>query len=738
MSHPITDSLNPRQKEAVESWQGPLLILAGAGSGKTRVLTHRIAYLIGACDVRPWQILAVTFTNKAAREMRERVEKLLGQNAREVMLGTFHACCLRILRRESAHLGFERDFVIYDVDDQLRLLKSILQDLNINEKMTPPRSVHNRISTAKNHLIPPGQYLEHVADPTFLDERVARIYTEYQRQLHRNGAMDFDDLIMKPIELFKQYPQILDRYQERFKFILVDEYQDTNHAQYVLINLLAEKYRNICCVGDDDQSIYGWRGADISNILSFEKDYPEAKVVRLEQNYRSTSVILKAASAVVRHNAMRKGKELWTDQEGGHPIVLLESQDEREEADEIVNEIRAITDSKPGVDLGDIAILYRTNAQSRVFEDSFRWSKIPYTIVGGLRFYERREIKDALAYLRLVVNPDDTMSLMRIINVPRRGIGNTTIDRLNDYAREHDISVAEAIQHIDQIDTISAGLKGKVREFGHLIRRYQQARTELAPHEIAEGLLSEAGYLAYLRTEYGKEAEDRLENITELFTALKTHTEEAIDPSLETFLSDVALVADVDQWDDKQRSVTLMTLHSAKGLEFQHVFIAGLEDGLLPHASSIDEPGQLEEERRLFYVGITRAKKVLYLSYALTRRRYGYEPMATMPSRFVGEIPQQFVQESAKARAKKRSSKQSGPPQRQSVISSYQKSKPASTPKSSGKGLFAVGERVQHASFGAGKITHCEGNGDNQKVTIMFDDNTRRKLIVKYANLTRI
>ncbi len=739
MSQSILDGLNPQQHVAVTSWQGPLLILAGAGSGKTRVLTHRIAYMISQKNVNPWNVLAVTFTNKAAREMSARVEKLLSQKSKEILLGTFHSCCVRILRRECHQLGFERDFIIYDSDDQQKLIKNILESHDINEKITTPRYVQSAISRAKNNLVGPDEYLRFVSEPTFIDEKIANVFRDYQRQLKANGAMDFDDLIGITIQLFRQFPAVLERYQERFRYILVDEYQDTNHTQYVLIKLLAEKYRNLCCVGDDDQSIYGWRGADIHNILNFEKDFPETTIVRLEQNYRSTANILKAASAVVRNNTMRKGKELWTDNTAGNQITVTETFNERTEADNIVTQIRSMMQFQRGLSLNDFAILYRTNAQSRVLEEAFRWSRIAYSIVGGLRFYERKEIKDAIAYLRIISNPIDALSLLRIINVPRRGIGNTTIERLQAYAESHACTLFEAMHHADELDALTSGLKRKVGEFVQLIERYQQKKGTTPLDSLAKDLLEESGYMAALKIEYGPERDERLSNIQELLQALKNHQEEADEPSLENFLADVALVSDVDQWDDKSEAITLMTLHSAKGLEFKYVFISGVEDGLLPHFSSQDSLAQLEEERRLFYVGITRAQQELYLSYAQNRSRYGSESVATLPSRFLREIPEDILNDvSTNKKRAKRVSAQSIPESsavKVNLASIMPASKPA--PVVTENTAFKVGDLVTHSSWGSGKIISSEGNGDNQKVTVRFSDRSEKKLMIKFANLVK-
>ncbi|OQY28668.1 MAG: DNA helicase PcrA [Candidatus Cloacimonetes bacterium 4572_55] len=735
----ILKDLNPPQKEAVVTWQGPLLILAGAGSGKTRALTHRIAYLIAVQNIAPRQILAVTFTNRAAKEMRARVETLLDDHAKGIMLGTFHSCCLRILRRECHHIGFNNDFVIYDTDDQSRILKSVLQDLKINDRIVTPRIAQSRISRAKNKLIIPEKYLQSIKEPSFLDEQIVKVYKKYQEGLRANGAMDFDDLIVNAIELFDQFPEVAEHYQDRFRYVLVDEYQDTNHMQYKLIRQLTKKYQNICCVGDDDQSIYGWRGADIKNILNFESDYPEAKIIRLEQNYRSTSNILKAASAVVRVNRMRKVKELWTKNQDGSTISAFEAQTEREEADEIVSQIKKIMQFHPEVKLNDFAILYRTNAQSRSLENGFQLSRIPYTVVGGLRFYERKEIKDALAYLRLVTNTVEEMSLRRIINVPRRGIGSTTIERLSNFSKLNKCTMYQAMERCDEIATLSSGLKRKVINFVDMIERFQEKKKQVPMDDFAQHVLQETGYYAHLKSEYGPDREDRLENIQELLSALKTHEEEVIDPSLENFLADVTLVADVDQWDDDQDSVTLMTLHSAKGLEFKYVFITGLEEGLLPHFSSLEIPEQLEEERRLFYVGITRAQEKLFLTHALNRNRYGNESLPSTPSQFIKEIPEELIEELTRTtRRNKRRTKFSTVESSARKVDIDQYEQEVEAPEDNDSIVLKVGDQVRHPSWGVGEILTCKGKGDRQKVTVRFHNGMQKRLMVKFANLTKV
>lgn len=630
----ILDDLNPPQREAVEYLGGPLLVLAGAGSGKTRVLTYRIVYLIGAAKVNPWNILAVTFTNKAAGEMKERVEKLMGYRSRNMWIGTFHSRCVRILRKECEFLGYPSNFTIYDADDQLSLMKKTLKQMNVSHKQYPPKSILEKISGAKTILLTPQEYASHTK--SYFEEMVAKIYKTYQESLKSCNAFDFDDLISKTVELFKENPKILKKYANRFKHILVDEYQDTNYAQYVLLVQLASIHKNLCVVGDEDQSIYSWRGAEIRNILEFEQDFPDAKVIKLEQNYRSTKRILDAATSVVKNNINRKGKILWTENKRGGKIYLFHKKDEREEARSTIDLIQHEICQTGKLNLRDFCVLYRTNAQSRALEEAFRRADIPYTIVGGIKFYERKEIKDLLAYLKVVVNPADDVSMRRIVNVPPRGIGETTIKNFDTLMEDFGISLYEAMSRVDET-SLPNSKKDKIKKFIKLLNGYRKLKKKVDAYELLSKIENDIGYLNILEKERTIEAESRIENVRELLASVKNFTVEADDPSVEAYIAEVTLLTDIDRWDEKKDVVTLMTAHNAKGLEFPVVFITGLEEGLFPHASSLYPPSELEEERRLFYVGLTRAKRKVYLSYADRRSRFSGR--FQFPSRFIMEIP---------------------------------------------------------------------------------------------------
>lgn len=654
--------LNDKQKDAVRSTKGPVLIIAGPGSGKTKTLTYRIAYLIKQEGVRPENILAVTFTNKAAGEMRSRVGDLLKKiegsscadtdpndpfsvyfqrNTSLPLIGTFHSLCVRILREDAEVLGFRRDFVIYDSDDQLGIVKDAMKELNLSSEQFNPRSVHAAISDAKNALRTPEQAIN-MADSLFM-ENVARIYGLYQKRLLECNALDFDDLIMQTTILFAGKPQILQKYQERFHYVMVDEYQDTNHAQYKLIDLLSKKHRNLCVVGDDWQSIYRWRGADIQNILDFEKNYPEAKTVLLEQNYRSTQSILDAAYGVISKNRNRKDKNLWTDKKGGKPIMIYEAANEKGEAEFIISEIAKLNRGTEGqkVNLNDIAILYRMNAQSRAIEESFLQFGVPYKIVGGIKFYSRREVKDVMAYLRFVQNPSDLASLERIINVPVRKIGKATLDKIRSEMR---IGGKDFIETI--LDYSGKGLTkdklGKLQKMADMLRDFKEKIKTMETDEFLEYVLKEIDYENYIK-DGTDEGESRWENVREIFSALSKYQKLGAEEGIKAFLEDVALVSDVDEMDDKSESVTMMTLHGAKGLEFDTVFMVGLEEGLLPHSRSLQDENEMEEERRLCYVGMTRAKRNLYLTYARTRKIFG-AIQANTESRFLSDIPSRLVE----------------------------------------------------------------------------------------------
>ncbi|MFI5341827.1 MAG: ATP-dependent helicase, partial [Candidatus Methylomirabilales bacterium] len=637
---PILADLNPPQEEAVLHAEGPLLILAGAGSGKTRVITRRIAYLIGRRGVQPWQILAVTFTNKAADEMRRRVEQLLGARGLTVALGTFHSTCVKILRKWHRELNLRSSFVIYDDADQLSLIKDCLKTLDWSERTLNPRGVAARISRAKNEMLTPGEYATVAND--FTEERTAKIYALYQDRLRASHAVDFDDLLMLTVLLFRDKPHVLQYHQNLWRYVLVDEYQDTNHAQYQIVNFLSRAHGNLCVVGDDDQSIYRWRGADLNNILDFEQDHPGCKVIRLEQNYRSSQNILDAAGGVVAHNIGRKGKTLWTENPAGEPIVLFQARDEQAESDFVVRTIRGLA-AENGYTLDDFAIFYRTNAQSRVLEDALRREVTPYVIVGGLRFYERKEIKDILSYLRLVANPDDAQSFKRIVNVPPRGIGQATLDKLAGLAIAERTSIWEACKLMGERKILGPRAVKALAELVALIERTRTKLEVITVPELILELLETTGYLADLKNEGTVEAESRIENLQELVSAAREFLERSEDQSLQAFLDSVALIADIDELAEGSGAVTLMTLHSAKGLEFPVVFITGMEEGVFPHARAMTDDDELEEERRLCYVGMTRAKDRLFLSAALSRRLYNNDAF-NLPSRFLDEVPVPLVE----------------------------------------------------------------------------------------------
>ncbi|MBI2859265.1 MAG: UvrD-helicase domain-containing protein, partial [Chloroflexi bacterium] len=634
----ILAELNPAQKEAVEAVSGPVLILAGPGSGKTRVITHRIAYLIRVCGVSPYRIMAVTFTNKAAREMRERLEQLVSYAVNDLTLGTFHAICARILRRDGRAIDIDSNFVIYDDDDQLSLLKRSLQELDLDPKQYAPRSVATAISAAKSRLLTPGEFLRQ--GRSYFDEITARVYERYQQRLRESKALDFDDLLMMTVLLFRQHPEVLEKYQSRYLHLLVDEFQDTNLVQYELIRQIGGKYRNICVVGDPDQSIYSWRFADLRNILSFEKDFPEAKVVLLEQSYRSTKTILETASRLISANQQRKPKELWTKNEPGEPVTAVETYTEQEEAQFVISEIDRLVGGGQ-FSLGDFAVMYRTNAQSRAIEEAFIRYGMPYRLVAGTRFYERREVKDVIAYLRLIQNPDDSVSLMRIINIPQRGIGEQSQSRLAAWAKSLGVSPFEALRLLAKeppaADNPFAPHTTKVlAAFFNMIEDFIALRREKDMVDLFDSVVERTGYRSYLFS--APDGEERWDNVMELRGVAQEQRELPPPEGLSAFLEGVTLVSDVDSLEEGITAVTLITLHQAKGLEFPVVFIVGMEEGLLPHYRSLDDPVQMEEERRLCYVGITRAKKKVYLVRAFRRTLMG-RSMVTAPSRFLSDIP---------------------------------------------------------------------------------------------------
>ena len=680
----LLESLNPTQLDAVTHTEGPLLILAGAGSGKTRVLTHRISYILEQGLAGPDGILAITFTNKAAQEMKERVALLVGPDSRKMWVSTFHAFCARLLRVHAEKLGYKREFTIYDGADQVRLVKRSIIELDKDPKRFSPRSFASQISAAKNRLQSADDFLRN--SEGYMAENVAEVYELYQRRLYENNAMDFDDLLMQTVALLEVFPEVRERYQTRFKYISVDEYQDTNHAQYRLVNILAAGHRNLCVVGDDDQSVYSWRGADIRNILDFERDYPEAGVVKLEQNYRSTQTILNAANAVVSNNASRKAKELWTSGDTGGRIRIFTASDEYAEARFVVSEMERLMDS--GSSPRDIAAFYRTNAQSRALEDVLVREGVRYQVIGGVKFYERAEIRDAMAYLSVVSNPADSGSLERIINVPKRGLGATSVARLQEYAGREGISLYDALA-----EAAEAGLSGKAQkscgEVRELFEGWRVAAREVPPAEIIRAVLDESGYKRELEAERTVEAESRLENLEELINAAGEYERVEPEPTLDGFLQEQALYSEADKAVG-EGSVTLMTLHNAKGLEYRHVFVVGMEEGTFPHARSLDEQN-LEEERRLCYVGITRAMETLTLSYAKLRSNWG-EREYQMPSRFLSEIPEEFKEGSIPNIG-------SGGwgAARRSLGGGMERAAPETA-------LFSVGEKVRHAKFGVGEV----------------------------------
>ena len=709
----LLESLNPVQREAVQHTEGPLLILSGAGSGKTRVITHRIAHLIRHHGVSPYNILAVTFTNKAAEEMRTRLENLIGPSP--LWVATFHSTCAQILRRDIHHLGYERSFTIYDTSDQQTLIKELIKTLQL--RLNNPGPVIGEISRAKSDFVSPEEYTKRALG--FFETSVAQIYPMYQDFLRENNALDFDDLIKLTVELFNDNPNVLEYYQDKFRYILVDEYQDTNRGQYLLVNALAQKHQNICVVGDDDQSIYAFRGADINNILDFEKDYSNTKVLRLEQNYRSTQNILDAAYHVIHNNQRRKEKQMWTENKKGSAITLHEATEDISEADYVLRQIREWRGR--GRKYGDCVVFYRINAQSRTFEDALRGANVPYQIVGGIRFYERMEVKDIMAYMRVIVNPADTVSIKRIINVPRRGIGVATVQKIEDFAYEEGIPLFEAIQRVGEVPTLNNGAKNKVRAFAELIASFN---ANDPPSRTAEDLLDRTDYLRVLRSEGTIEAQSREENLQELVAAVTEYEESETEPTLTSFLEKITLASDIDNMEDKSDVVTMMTLHSAKGLEFPIVFMVGIEEGLLPHQRSYDTEAELEEERRLCYVGITRAQEHVYLTYARSRRLYR-EIDYRIPSRFIEEIPPELVNQASPYESPRRP-----------VVSSYDPDEPDFEEEVSFP--YDVGDVVYHAKFGRGKVTAISGYGYEMRITVRFERGSEKVLAAAHARLQRV
>ncbi len=721
---PLLADLNPPQRQAVATTDGPLLVVAGAGSGKTRVLTRRIAHLIHDLNVAPHSILAITFTNKAAAEMRDRVADLVGPMARSMWVQTFHSACSRILRREAHRLGYRSAFSIYDSADSLRLLTMCVKDLDMDPKRFPPRNIRAAISAAKNELVDYESYAR--TDTGFFHEKVADVYRLYQQRLVEASAMDFDDLLMVTVELLQAFPEVLAQYQDQFQYVLVDEYQDTNHAQYVLVRLLTEKSRNLCVVGDGDQSVYAFRGADIRNINEFEKDFPDARIVLLEQNYRSTETILDAANAVIGHNAARKPKRLWTDLGKGEPIILFESQDEHDEAAFIAEKVGEL--AHDGINANDIAVFYRTNAQSRVIEEVLVRFGVPYQVIGGLKYYDRREVKDALAYLRALTNPSDTVALKRIINVPKRAIGDTSIAHVDRYAESQRISFWEALRRVPDNPRLSGRAANAITEFVALMD-HLAFQMQAGPKAALEAILVETGYMDWVRSERTIESMGREENLRELVSAAETFEEEGpmsigLDEwseadgarRTELLLESVSLVTDVDSFEDTE-VVTLMTLHNAKGLEFPVVFMTGMEDGVFPHMRALGDPTELEEERRLCYVGITRAQQRLYLTRSVMRSLWGSSNYNSA-SRFLSEIPAHLTVTAKRARR----------------LAHRETAGRTDHRRMDGSDL-ATGDRVRHSHWGVGTVRHVVGSGERAEVLVNFDAQGDKRLMLSMAPL---
>ena len=714
----ILAALNPAQRQAVETIEGPLLILAGPGSGKTRVITFRIAYLVKDCGMNPRHIMAVTFTNKAAQEMKERLRQLLGQAYETLTLGTFHAICARVLRSEGNAVGLDSRFVIYDEADQINVIKQILEEFDLDPKQYSPRALHSAISAAKSRLITPEDHAKLVN--SYFEEIVQRVYPRYQQLLSQSQALDFDDLLMKTALLFEEHPQVLNRYQSRYVHILVDEFQDTNVAQYALIKQLAGKYCNICVVGDPDQSIYSWRSADLRNILSFEKDYPQAKVVFLEQNYRSTRTILDVASAIISANTQRKPKNLWTENEVGSKIAVMKNYSEEEEAQSIVNEIENVI-NEDHISFKDCAVMYRVNAQSRALEEAFVRYGIPYKLIGGTRFYQRQEVKDIIAYLRVIQNLQDNVSLTRIMNVPPRGIGLRTLSRLQTWTSSHNISLYEALKETVRENAFpSPATHRALTAFSHLIDEFIGKSHELSPLELLKEIVERTGYRKYILTK--EDGEERWENIMELKSVAGEYSQLNHEKAMTAFLEKVSLVSDIDELDEKADAVTLITLHQAKGLEFPTVFIVGIEEGILPHRKSFDDLGEMEEERRLLYVGATRAQKRLFLSYSRRRSLFG-SSSTNQPSRFLKNIPPELV--TTKSLWEEDLSLPDG---------GYSQSSPHPPPIS----ILKVGDHVCHSKFGTGIVMNCLPTRDDQEVTIAFEEAGVKKLLASLANLEKL
>lgn len=744
MTVDCTYGLNPQQAEAVINTEGPILIMAGAGSGKTKVLTCRVANLLQK-GVRPYRILAITFTNKAAAEMRERVNNMSGPAAKDVWLFTFHAFCARFLRMEIDKLpGYGGNFAIYDTADSQNLIKQILKEMNLDDKRFQPSGILSRISNAKNALQDAAAFARQAGD--FYEQKVADIYSRYEQKLQLNNALDFDDLLMLSIKLLQENKEVREKYQDRFDYLLVDEYQDTNHAQYLLTKFLAAKHRNICVVGDADQSIYGWRGADIQNILDFEKDYPDAKVIKLEQNYRSTQIILDAANAVIENNTGRKPKNLWTENKSGADIIYFQAVDERDEARFVIEQLQNLqrTENKK---LGDMAILYRTNTQSRIFEEMLIKSGISYNMVGGLKFYERKEIKDIIAYLRVIFNPADSLSLLRIINVPKRGIGDASLAKIQAYAAANNVSLFEAVSNAAAIDGLSSRFVSKLDDLAGIIFELMNLASEAPVEDLIDRVLRDTGYLEELENERTPQAQSRIDNLHELISVAQEFAASEEENNLENFLAHVALVSDIDDTELGEDAITLMTLHSSKGLEFPVVFLVGMEEGLFPHARTLMDETEIEEERRLCYVGITRAKEKLFLSSTKMRTIYG-NTVTYPPSRFLQEIPARLVKTikrqerfSALENFKQVSEKYSARPQKPASTfnpHSFMPQKPAAAAGGTAGTRFNTGDRVSHSKWGEGMVVSVKDSPDGQEVKVAFAGAGVRSLLTKYAVLKKL
>ncbi|MCX6173852.1 MAG: UvrD-helicase domain-containing protein [Ignavibacteriales bacterium] len=719
----ILNQLNDAQRQAVEYNSGPHMIVAGAGSGKTRVLMHKIAFLIDK-GLDPAEILALTFTNKAAKEMKERIKGLIGKKAENLWMGTFHSIFARILRVESDKLNYKSNFSIYDREDSQSLVGNIMSNLNINIDNLSPNGVQHKISYLKNQMVTPEEYLKHLAT-TPSDKKVGEIYTEYNKRLFENNAMDFDDLLLKPIELFENDEKILNKYKKMFKYILVDEYQDTNKAQYELLKMLSPLKDKVCVVGDDAQSIYSWRGAEIKNMLNFKKDFKGSKIFRLEQNYRSTKMILMAADSVIKNNVGQIPKTLWTNNNDGEELTILKASDEKDEGFQIAKRIKKEISARK-LSLNDIAIFYRINSQSRALEDAFRREKIPYKIVGGVEFYRRKEVKDVLAYLRMLSNQNDEESLLRIMNFPQRGIGNTSISKMIAFARKLEISLFTTMSRVFEVIEVKERIQKNVKQFKLLLDKYIDLKNKLSIGELTAALVDELGILKIYKEEGTQESMSRYDNIQELVSAVQDYSKSNPDAALDDFLSEVSLIAGVDQYDEKVNSVTMMTIHSAKGLEFPVVFVTGCEEDIFPLSQKFDNDSKLEEERRLFYVAVTRAKEKVFISYARSRYRFG-EVAYQSKSRFLDELDESTYEEANGASGRK-----AGRKKKTYYDEFYQGSYDEYDQE---RRSLRVGSRVTHSVFGMGKILQITGLGDMQRVTISFEEFGPKQLLTKFANL---